>query len=137
MDSVLGNIQIDINGRKYGIGCDDGQEDHIIKLARHFDNHVRNLAQNVGQIGDQKLFLMAALLLADEANDLKLKLDSTEAELARIRDQRLDSAEIIQRNNNKISAIENQINEFISEACGSFDSAASRLEALAKKLDEA
>lgn len=137
MESVLGNIQIDINGRKYGIGCDDGQEDHIIKLSRHFDNHVRNLAQNVGQIGDQKLFLMAALLLADEANDLKLKLDSTEAELARIRDQRIENAEILSRNNHKIAAIETQINDFIFEACNSFDKAAERIENLAKKLDEA
>lgn len=137
MDSVLGNIQIDINGRKYGIGCDDGQEEHINRLARHFDHHVRNLAQNVGQIGDQKLFLMAALLLADEANDLKVKLDSTEAELARVRDQRHDNSDIAQKNQNRIAMLENQLNEFLKQACTSFEGAATRLERISSKLDEA
>ncbi|KAF0092773.1 MAG: hypothetical protein FD128_2800, partial [Hyphomonadaceae bacterium] len=78
----MSNVQIDINGRQYGVGCEDGQEDHIGRLARHFDNHVKTLVQSVGQIGEQRLFLMAALLLADETHELKLKLDATEAELA-------------------------------------------------------
>lgn len=137
MDGVLSNIQIEVNGRSYGIGCDDDQEEHIRRLVRQFDNHVKNLAQNVGQIGDQKLFLMAALLLADEAHELKQKLSSTEAELARLRDQRIDSGDAQKGMQDKISEFETQMQELVALASQSFDSASSRLSNIADKLDKA
>ena len=40
-------------------------------LAAQFDQHVRQVAGDVGQVGDMRLFLMAGLLLADENADLK------------------------------------------------------------------
>ncbi|MBN8647709.1 MAG: cell division protein ZapA [Caulobacterales bacterium] len=137
MDGVLSNIQIEVNGRSYGIGCDDDQEEHIRRLVRQFDNHVKNLAQNVGQIGDQKLFLMAALLLADEAHELKQKLSSTEAELARLRDQRIDSSDAQKGMQDKISEFETQMQQLVELASQSFDSASSRLTNIADKLDNA
>lgn len=137
MDGVLSNIQIEVNGRSYGIGCDDDQEEHIRRLVRQFDNHVKNLAQNVGQIGDQKLFLMAALLLADEAHELKQKLSSTEAELARLRDQRIDSGDAQKGMQDKISEFETQMQQLVALASQSFDSASSRLTNIADKLDKA
>lgn len=124
----MANIQIDINGRQYGIGCDDGQEEHVTRLARHFDYHIRNLTASVGQIGDQKLFLMGAILLADEAHELRLKLDATEAELARIRDVRSDSGEKAQKER---SIFENEINratQIINTAANSFENAQTRIE---------
>ncbi|MCA0371332.1 MAG: cell division protein ZapA [Proteobacteria bacterium] len=133
----MSNIQIEVNGRSYGIGCDDDQEEHIRRLVRQFDNHVKNLAQNVGQIGDQKLFLMAALLLADEAHELKQKLSSTEAELARLRDQRIDSSDAQKGMQDKISEFETQMQQLVELASQSFDSASSRLTNIADKLDNA
>ncbi len=137
MDGVLSNIQIEVNGRSYGIGCDDDQEEHIRRLVRQFDNHVKNLAQNVGQIGDQKLFLMAALLLADEAHELKLKLSATEAELARLRDQRIDNNDSQKNAQDKISEFETQMQELVALASQSFDAASSRLTSISDKLDNA
>jgi cell division protein ZapA len=142
----LSNVQIDINGRQYGVGCEDGQEEHIGRLARHFDNHVRNLVQSVGQIGEQRLFLMAALLLADETHDLKLKLDSTEAELARLRDGRNGSEQLRQlqeiegqaeQNLADAKNIEKEAALAIENAANYFSDAASRVGTLATKLAEA
>jgi cell division protein ZapA len=135
----LSNVQIDINGRQYGVGCEDGQEDHIGRLARHFDNHVKTLVQSVGQIGEQRLFLMAALLLADETHELKLKLDATEAELARLRDYRPNPAhsEIEARANQNLADaknIENDAAIAIENAANYFADAASRVGAIATKL---
>lgn len=59
-----------------------------MRLARYFDDHVKRLATSVGQIGDQRLFLMGALIVADEMNDLKVRLDKAEAEIARLTDNR-------------------------------------------------
>jgi cell division protein ZapA (FtsZ GTPase activity inhibitor) len=53
------------------VGCEDGQEAHLTELARLFDTQVRQVSQEVGQLGETRLFLMAALLLADELSDLR------------------------------------------------------------------
>jgi cell division protein ZapA len=85
---IVAKVQIEINDRRYAIGCDEGQEEHVLRLARYFDEHVKRLATSVGQIGDQRLFLMGALIVADEMNDLKVRLDKAEAEIARLTDNR-------------------------------------------------
>jgi cell division protein ZapA len=134
---ALGNIQVEINGRTFGIGCDDDQEDHIRKLARQFDIHVRNLGQSVGQVGDQRLFLMAGLLLGDENYELRLKLAATEAELARIRDIRPENNENQKRQIENLSLTNTKMQEALNIACKSFDEAANRIESIAEMLDKA
>jgi cell division protein ZapA len=127
---VVSKVQIEINGRRYAIGCDDGQEDHVLRLARYFDDHVKRLAQAVGQIGEQRLFLMGALIVADEAHDLKLRLDRAEAELARLRDTRAaEVAEVARPVADPAPAVH--------AASGALDDAAARLERLAERLEQA
>jgi cell division protein ZapA len=118
---VLAKVQIEINGRRYAIGCDEGQEDHVVRLARYFDEHVKRLASSVGQIGDQRLFLMGALIVADEMHDLKLRLDKAEAEIARLSDVRAQAAQ---------AALD-------PAPVTALDGAAGRLEALAARLEQA
>jgi cell division protein ZapA len=118
---VLAKVQIEINGRRYAIGCDEGQEDHVLRLARYFDEHVKRLASSVGQIGDQRLFLMGALIVADEMHDLKVRLDKAEAEIARLSDVRAQAAQ---------AALD-------PAPVTALDGAAGRLEALAARLEQA
>jgi cell division protein ZapA len=113
----VAKVQIEINDRRYAIGCDEGQEEHVLRLARYFDDHVKRLSTSVGQIGDQRLFLMAALIVADEMNDLKVRLDKAEAEIARLSDNRPGASAVTS-----------------SRALGD---AADRLEALAERLEQA
>ena len=118
---MLAKVQIEINGRRYAIGCDEGQEEHVMRLARYFDEHVKRLASSVGQIGDQRLFLMGALIVADEMHDLKVRLDKAEAEIARLSDVRAQAA---------LAALD-------PAPVTALDGAAGRLEALAARLEQA
>lgn len=68
----MATVTVEINGRSYPVGCADGQEERVRILARQFDNHVRDVAADVGQIGDIRLFLMAALVLADELHEARV-----------------------------------------------------------------
>src|SRR5579864_5509033 len=79
----MAQVTIEINGRPYTVGCEDGQEQHLIELAEHFDRHVRQVGQEVGQLGEARLFLMGGLLLADELADLRARLSQAQAESAR------------------------------------------------------
>lgn len=75
----MATVTVEINGRPHQVGCAEGQEKRVTALAQQFDQHVRQVAQDVGQVGDLRLFLMAGLLLADENADLKsaVKLEPT------------------------------------------------------------
>ena len=79
----MAQISIEVNGRPYAVGCEDGQEAHLLELARLFDHQVRQVSQDMGQLGDTRLFLMGALLLADELTDARGRLASLQAELAK------------------------------------------------------
>ena len=68
----MATVTIEVNGRPYAVGCADGQEERVRILAKQFDTHVRNVAADVGQVGDIRLFLMAALVLADELHEARL-----------------------------------------------------------------
>jgi cell division protein ZapA len=70
----MAQVTIEVNSRAYIVGCEDGQENHLIELARHFDRQVRQVGQEVGQLGETRLFLMGALLLADELADTQSRL---------------------------------------------------------------
>lgn len=59
-------VRVSVNGRSYRIGCDAGDEARILELSQYLDGRVRELAARVGQVGDERLLLMTALVLADE-----------------------------------------------------------------------
>ncbi|MDP2258747.1 MAG: cell division protein ZapA [Caulobacter sp.] len=68
----MATVTVEINGRPYAVGCADGQEDRVRMLAKQFDGHVRQVAGEVGHVGDIRLFLMAGLMLADELHEVRL-----------------------------------------------------------------
>jgi cell division protein ZapA len=75
-------VNVMVNGRAYTIACDDGEEEHLKALADEVDSKVRELLGSVGQVGDQRLILMAALLLADELHAATAQLETARTELA-------------------------------------------------------
>jgi cell division protein ZapA len=62
-------VSISINGRSYPVACDEGEEDRIRDLARLIDGKVAGFARQVGQAGEARLLVLAALVLADELTE--------------------------------------------------------------------
>ncbi|MBL8770711.1 MAG: cell division protein ZapA [Phenylobacterium sp.] len=84
----MAQLNIEVNGRPYAVGCEDGQEGHLQELARMFDHQVRQVSQDMGQLGDTRLFLMGALLLADELYDVRGRLAAMQMEVTRLQSDR-------------------------------------------------
>jgi cell division protein ZapA len=84
----MAQVNVEVNGRPYAVGCEDGQEQHLVELARLFDHQVRQVSQDMGQLGDTRLFLMGALLLADELSDSRNRLAAMQTELTRAQAER-------------------------------------------------
>ena len=73
----MAQVTITINDRNYEIACDDGQENHLIKLSQFVDKRLRELTDVIGQVGDARLLVMASLLLADELSEVYTELGSS------------------------------------------------------------
>jgi cell division protein ZapA len=65
----MGRVTVRVNSRSFTITCDDGQEPRIQRLAEYVDAKVAEFAGNLGQVGEARLLLLAALVIADELSD--------------------------------------------------------------------
>jgi cell division protein ZapA len=65
----MANVSVPVNGRSFTISCDDGQEARIRRLAQYVDGKVAEFVAEVGQVGEARLLLLAALVIADELSD--------------------------------------------------------------------
>lgn len=74
----MAEVDISINGHAYRVTCDNGQEEHLGELARHLDSRVASLSDDLGQIGESRLMMLAALTVCDELFEVKEKLKSLE-----------------------------------------------------------
>ncbi len=66
----MSNVTLQIGGRSYTVACGEGQEDHVMMLGREIDRKLASLGEQGGQ-NEQRSLLFAALLLADEAHELR------------------------------------------------------------------
>ncbi len=82
----MAQVSVTINGRIYQIACDDGQEANLTRLADYVDKRVSELVAAVGQVGDDRLLVMASLLVADELSDAATRLDGLD-DTNRLRDE--------------------------------------------------
>jgi cell division protein ZapA len=81
----MAHANVTINGRRYRMACDDGQEQHLAGLAQDFDQRIAKLRENFGEIGDMRLTVMAALIVADELSEARLRMLRAEEELAALK----------------------------------------------------
>src|SRR4051812_11858690 len=64
-----------INGREFALVCAEGQEPRLRRLAQYVDAKVGEFAKELGQIGEARLILLAALAIADELSDANEALE--------------------------------------------------------------
>src|SRR5947208_14694971 len=65
----MGEVVVKINGRDFPLTCANGQEPRTRRLAQYVDAKIAEFAKNLGQIGEARLILLAALVIADELSD--------------------------------------------------------------------
>lgn len=81
----MAHVVVTIAGRTYRMACEDGEEAHLDELAKLVENKILSLRDGFGDIGEQRITVMAALTLADEASIATRKLEAVQTELAALR----------------------------------------------------
>jgi cell division protein ZapA len=118
----MSHVSVTIHGRQYRMACEDGQEDHLVRLANDLDKRIEQLKGSFGAIGDMRLIVMAALTLGDELSEAAKRLRRLEEELTALQDVRVASSERAQQMQ---SAVANALN-----------SASERIESVTRSLNQ-
>ena len=116
----MAEVTLNINGRNYGITCDDGQEQRVIDLGAYVDQRMREIAGAGAATNDSHLLVLTALMLSDEVFDLR---DGATPEPA--------AQNTVQTNGEALS------NEDEAAIAGAIDGLAERINNIADRLQEA
>jgi cell division protein ZapA len=79
---MMPQVTVTIAGHTYRMACNEGEEAHLQGLARSVDEKIERLKETFGEIGDQRITIMAAITVADELAEARSKIAKLEAELA-------------------------------------------------------
>ncbi|MCB9994500.1 MAG: cell division protein ZapA [Hyphomicrobiaceae bacterium] len=84
----MAEVSVEINGRKYRMACEEGQEGHLTALAQRFDQKVEQFKGAFGEIGDNRLTVMAGIAVLDEMAELERRLEEVYQSIAGIEAER-------------------------------------------------
>ena len=118
----MSQVSVTINGRQFRMACEDGQEGHLMNLARDLDTRIEGLRGKFGEIGDTRLTVMAALTLADTLSETAQRIKRLEEELALMQDARVAAAEHAKTAQAAVAA--------------ALNAAAERIESITKRLNQ-
>ena len=108
-------VNVTIGGRQYRLACEPGQEQRLTKLATNLEDLVGQLRGKFGEVGDQRLIVMAALTLADELYDARQKLSRLETDVAEMIDARATYVERSKVTQEAVAAALNAASERIEK----------------------
>jgi cell division protein ZapA len=118
----MSQVSVTINGRQFRMACEDGQEGHLMDLARQLDVRIESLRAKFGEIGDTRLTVMAALTVADELAEMGKRIKRLEEEFAAAQDARVAAADRAQSTQAAVAAV--------------LTAAAERIESVTEKLNQ-
>ncbi|WDR04916.1 cell division protein ZapA [Devosia rhodophyticola] len=114
-------VNVEINGRKYRMACEEGQQEHLLGLAQRFDVQVEGLKEAIGEIGDNRLTVMAGIAVLDELVEAEHQISALKAQVSELgRDG--------QKMRDKTTALEQKLANKLGDA-------AQKLEAVANAID--
>tara|TARA_B110000971_G_scaffold82970_1_gene85014 strand:+ start:195 stop:641 length:447 start_codon:yes stop_codon:yes gene_type:complete len=83
----MANVNIKFNGKDFLLSCDDGQEEHLEELLTHINQKFSDLKNDLGNIGENKLLLIASVQIMDEYFETKKKVEQKKTELKNLSDK--------------------------------------------------
>jgi len=114
-------VSVTIAGHAYRMACAEGEEEHLQELARQIAERIELLRRNFGEIGDQRLTIMAAITCADELSEAHRRIEALEAEIEALKAESSDSSKAQ--------------GEWADRLAKSLDDTAARIERVAQDLN--
>jgi cell division protein ZapA len=81
----MGQVTVTVNGRAYRMSCEDGSEQRVSELAAFIEGIVQEIKGGLRQVQEDRLFLMAALIIADQLTEVREELHRTLVQICNLR----------------------------------------------------
>ena len=117
------SVNVTIAGRSFRMACGPGEEAHLEALATQIDERINQLRGAFGEIGDQRLTVMAAITIADELAEARKKIAALEKQVSTAR--------------NDAAKAEDKAAAWVESLAQSLEVTARRIEGLAQTLNGA
>jgi cell division protein ZapA len=118
----VGQVSVTLNGRTYRLECGAGEEAHLIALAEYLGSHVDTMKRKFGQVGDDRLILMAALMVTDELWEVRRQMQELKTAMTELRADK--------------SAADESLKSKRADIADAIGAAADRLEMLNERITE-
>ena len=115
------SVNVTIAGRSFRMACGPGEEAHLEALATQIDERINQLRGAFGEIGDQRLTVMAAITIADELAEARKKIAALEKQVSTAR--------------NDAAKAEDKAAAWVESLAQSLEVTARRIEGLAQTLN--
>lgn len=80
----MAEVNVEINGRRFRMACEDGQEERLMSLAGRFNAYIDEFRGSFGEIGDNRLTVMAGIAVLDALSEAERKLALAQKELGEV-----------------------------------------------------
>jgi cell division protein ZapA len=117
----MAQVTVTIAGHVYRVACGEGEEAHLQGLARQIDERLESLKRNFGEIGDQRLTIMAAITIADELAEANRRIAQLEVEIVNLKSDK--------------TTLESEQDEWADRLAESLGETAQRIERAAQNLN--
>jgi cell division protein ZapA len=116
-------VNVEINGKKYRMACEPGQEEHLLGLAGEFNRRVEEFKGIFGEIGDIRMTVMAGIALIDELAVAEGKIAALEQHVATLTQAG--------------QSVASEMDDLEAKFARRMNDAARKLEAISAAIDEA
>ena len=123
-------VRISIGGREFDVACQEGEEHFLHSAAQMLDTEAQTLLSQIGRMPENRLLLMAGLLLADKSagaddrvRSMEGKVGALQAELEEAREAALNPATV------EVARIPPEVTDTLAEL-------AARAEAMADAVED-
>lgn len=117
----MAQVTVTIAAHVYRVACGEGEEAHLRGLARQIDERIESLKRNFGEIGDQRLTIMAAITIADDLAEANRRIAELEVEIVNLKSHR--------------TVLESEQDEWADRLADSLGETAARIERLSRNLN--
>jgi cell division protein ZapA len=117
----MAQVTVTIAGRSYRMACGEGEEANLQLLARQLDERMEGLKKNFGEIGDQRLTIMAAIMAADQLAEANRRIAELEGALLDLKSD--------------VNHVASDRNEWADRLADALDTASGRIERMARDLN--
>lgn len=127
----MAEVSVEIGGRSFEVACQEGEEHYLNAAAALLDGEAKTILAHIGRLPENRMLLMAGLMLADKTAGISDELEQAKAALAetQARLRKLEQAPKPEAERIEVPVIPEIVKD-------SFAEIAARAESLADQVEE-